>query len=136
MSRKQTPEPPPDPVNRTAPRSEWEVDMVKAVPGNLVSDLVSDFRRGPAGPSSIAGSQSTSEPQPRVSGGTGPLWIPGARSKYWAELPEEKERAERIAQQQTLENAAIEEKFQGGKSKIQSDYDPYSRERMGLDDDD
>jgi hypothetical protein len=125
MSKKQTTvEPAPDPVNRTAPLAEWEQDAVRTVPGRLVADVVNDFRRGPSAPSSIAGTQSTSEPEPRVSGGTGPLWIPGARSKYWAELPEEQERAARIAQQQTLENAAIEEKFGGDKSKVRSEYDP------------
>jgi hypothetical protein len=55
---------------------EWQIEASKAVPDDLVRDLVRDFRNPPPGPSSIAGkpkpeiehrrATSTSEPRPLV----------------------------------------------------------------------
>jgi hypothetical protein len=49
---------------------EWQIEASKAVPDDLVRDLVRDFRNPPPGPSSIA---SPSKPKVEPEKGTG--WV-------------------------------------------------------------
>jgi hypothetical protein len=123
---------------RMAPRQDWEQRMADATSDNLVRQVVEDFRRGPSAPSSIARSQSP-EPERKKSNTRGwivpaPLTPPRGN---WAETPDEK-RA-RVERQQACENEEIERRYERQTSRPYQAtiaYDPFSRERMGMDDDD
>jgi hypothetical protein len=111
MTKKTIPEPAPV-VNE--PRQEWQRDMERATPTSLVRSIADDFRRGPAGPSSIAGARSVNEP--RVpSGGTVEVRPPPGIN-YIDQMCDHADRQEKIAAiRQRIENEWIEAKLDRSK---------------------
>ena len=125
MSKKIIPEPAPV-VNE--PRQEWQRDMERVAPTSLVRSIADDFRRGPAGPSSIAGARSVNNEPRAASGGVTPITQPpGLR---WIDQQcDAADRQEQIAAlRQRVENEWFEQKLAGGKSnRAKSEYSPAAR---------
>ena len=127
-----------DQKQKPAPLQEWQQDAIRAVNDRLVRDLVSDFRRGPSVRSSLASRPNQpSEPERRASGGTVPITaVPGvSHMDAIAESFARRDRAVRV--QQEMELAEVERRLERkNPHKAATEYNPYSRERMGFSDDD
>jgi hypothetical protein len=85
---------------------EWQLEAARAVPDDVVRSLVSDFRRGPSPPSSIAAKPATPDEKRPSFTEPAPLDVPGIRyvdqlCDHFAKL----DQAERI--KQALEIAAM-----------------------------
>jgi hypothetical protein len=123
-----------DQKQKPAPLEEWQEAAIRAVPDSLVRAIADDFRRGPAAPSSLAGPTQSEKPRP-PSGGTAKLTVPYVN--HVDAIGESFARRDRaIAHQQAME-LAWTEKLLGRRNpnKVATEYNPYSRERMGFDDD-
>jgi hypothetical protein len=129
--KKQPPAPEPAPVvnapvvNETL---EWQRDMQRAVPSRLVSDLVNDFRRGPAGPSSIAGARSVNEPPRAPSGGTVEVRPPDGL-RWIDQMCDHADRQAQVAAiRQRIENEWVEGILDRSKpNRAKSEYSPAAR---------
>jgi hypothetical protein len=127
-----------DQKQKPAPLQEWQQDAIRTVPDSLVRDLVSDFRRGPPVRSSLASRPgSPQEPARPAGGGTVPITaVPGvSHMDAIAESFARRDRAVRV--QQEMELAEVERRLERkNPHKAATEYNPYSRERMGFSDDD
>ena len=125
-----------DQRQKPAPLQEWQQDMIRAVPDSLVRDLVSDFRRGPSVRSSLASSVQSEKPRAPSSGTTEVKPPPGIN--YIDQMCEAQDRIDRAAAARVRVETELMEAMMNEKTlrRVKSDYNPYSRERMGFSDDD
>jgi hypothetical protein len=108
--------------------------MIRAVRDDVIRDIVRDSRRGVSQRSSLA-VVPQSEPRP-ASGGSVPIQQPPGIN-YIDRMCEAQDRidrlnAVRVRIETEMVEAAMENKI---RYKAQTEYNPYSRERMGFDDD-
>ena len=112
----------------------YQIRARRAVSDKLLRDIVNDSRRGPTAPSSLASSVQ-SEPR-RPSGATAPIQPPPGIEHIDRLCDEADRRARAVAVQQKLALEWIEGLLERrNPHKAKTNYDPFSRERMGLDDD-
>jgi hypothetical protein len=125
-----------DQRQKPAPLQEWQQDMIRTVPDSLVRDLVSDFRRGPSVRSSLASSVQSEKPRAPSSGTTEVKPPPGIN--YIDQMCEAQDRIDRAAAARVRVETELMEAMMNEKTlrRVKSDYNPYSRERMGFSDDD
>jgi hypothetical protein len=118
-------------------RQEWELDAERAVPTSLIRDIVSDAYRGIPQTTSMIPDRQRAQDRPRAaSGGTAPL-TPPPGINYIDRMCEAQDRVDRAAAirvriETELVEAAMANKIS---NRVQSEYNPYSRDRMGFDDD-
>jgi hypothetical protein len=119
-------------------RQEWELDAERAVPTSLIRDIVSDAYRGIAQSTSMIPDRHRSQDRPRPpSGGTVPIQPPPG-IEIIDRLCQAQDRADRAAAVRVRIETEMVEAAMANKVtyKAETEYNPYSRDRMGLDNDD
>jgi hypothetical protein len=125
------------PQRRARGSQPWEADMADAVTTKDIRAVIADpVIRNPSQPSSMAPRPRSSEPDPKSVGTGG--WYDAApltpRPGLWAEETEDEKRA-RVAAQQAAELQEIEARIsRRSQHKATTEYNPFSRQRMGHDD--
>jgi hypothetical protein len=118
-------------------RQEWELDAERAVPTSLIRDIVSDAYRGIAQSTSMIPDRQRSQDRPRAaSGGTVPIQPPPGIN-YIDRMCEAQDRIDRAAAARVRVDIELAEAMMKDKisNRVQSEYNPYSRSRMGFSDD-
>ena len=116
----------------------YQVRAIGAVDDRLMADIVSDARRGIPQTTSLIPDRQRSEEKPRPpSGGTVPLQPPPG-IEHIDRMVAHQDRIDRAAAirvriETELAEAALRDRIS---NRVQSDYNPYSRKRMGFSDDD
>jgi hypothetical protein len=111
-----------------APRQEWEIDALRAVPDRLVADIVGDAYRGISKSASmISEKQRSSEPERLASGSTAEVKPPPGIDII-DRMCAEQDRLDRAAAiRQRVEADWIEHLLEKP-SRVAKDYNPYSKE--------
>jgi hypothetical protein len=122
---------------RAQGRQEWELEAERAVPTSLIRDVVGDAYKGISqSTSQLLPSRTQEKPRP-ASGGTMELKPPPGIDII-DRMCEAQDRADRAAAVRVrIETELVEAMMENKISyKAKTEYNPYSRERMGFDDDD
>jgi hypothetical protein len=123
---------------KAAGRQEWELEAERAAPTSLIRDVVSDAYKGISQSASLIPPRQRSDEKPRaVSGGSVPIQPPPGIAAIHR-LCDAADRADRAAAARVRIDTELMEALMSDKTphRAESDYNPFSRDRMGFSDDD
>jgi hypothetical protein len=118
---------------KPAPLQEWQRDAIAAEPRGFMEDIIQASRQRSESASLIPDRQRSEEKPRPPSGGTVPIQPPPGLRWIDAQCDAQDKRDRAMALRQRIESAWIESHFDKG-PRIESEYEPFSRQRMDTDD--